>query len=427
MQVRCLALLAAFSLAISACADPNKPVSPTTSGGGYDWPQWRGPQRDEVNKETGLLKDWTKGGPPLAWEIKNLGGGYSTPSIAGGRIFGMSDRDKDEFVWALDEANGKELWATKISAWSGGGETDGPRCTPTVEGDLLWALGFHGDLVCLDVKSGEIKWQKNLRKEFKGEVGNWRYSESPLIDGEKLIATPGGKDAAIVALNKKTGEVIWKAKVPGGDRADYSSAIVAEIDGKRQYIQFMAGGVVAVAADDGKFLWRYDHPHNGTANCSTPIFHEGYIFAGSSYESGAGLAKVKEANGTFQADEVYFTHEMKNHHGGFVLLDGYVYGENNGRLGCREFLTGKAMWEKARTAGKGSITYADGRLYYREEGGKGTVFLIETNPKKYVEHGRLDQPDRSNHNSWAHPVIANGKLYLRDQDVLLCYDVKEKK
>jgi outer membrane protein assembly factor BamB len=257
-------------------------------------------------------------------------------------------------------------------------------------------------------------------------VGGWQYSESPLIDGDKLIITPGGKDAALAALNKKTGETIWKAKVPGNDHADYSSAIVAEIGGQRQYIQFMGGGVVGVAADDGKFLWRYDHPHNGTANCSTPLYHDGYVFAASGYGTGGGLAKINVAGGTFSAEEVYFTKNMVNHHGGMVLVDGYLYGSNEGRLTCLDFKTGKLMWDDAK-CGKGSIAYADGRLYYRNEGGKGAVNLVEANPKKFVEHGRFEQPDRSGRNSWPHPVIANGKLYLRDQDVLLCYDVKEKK
>ncbi|HEV3145058.1 MAG TPA: PQQ-binding-like beta-propeller repeat protein [Gemmataceae bacterium] len=424
MQIRCLGLLAALSLAVCACAEPKKPGSPTSTGGSFDWPQWRGPERNEVNKETGLLKDWPKEGPPLAWEMKDLGGGFSTPSVAGGRIFGMSDRGKDEVVWALDEANGKELWATRISNSSGNGGTDGPRSTPTVEGDLLWTLGFHGDLVCLDVKSGEIKWQKNLRKEFKGQVGGWQYSESPLIDGDKLIATPGGSEAALVALNKKTGEVIWKAKVPGVERAEYSSVIVAEIGGKRQYIQFMGGGVVAVAADDGRFLWRYDSPHNTTANCSTPIYSDGHVFAASGYGTGGGLAKINFSNGEFTAEEVYFTKKMVNHHGGMVLVDGYLYGSNEGLLTCLDFHSGKLMWDD-RAPGKGSITYADGRLYYRNEGGP--ICLVEATPTKYIEHGRFNQPDRSNRSAWPHPVIANGKLYIRDQDVLLCYDVKEKK
>jgi outer membrane protein assembly factor BamB len=247
-----------------------------------------------------------------------------------------------------------------------------------------------------------------------------------LIDREKVIVTPGGSEAALVALNKKTGETIWRAKVPGDDRAEYSSVIVAEFGGKRQYIQFMQRGVVAVAADNGEFLWRYDHPANGTANCSTPILHDGYVFAGSAYHRGAGLAKISESGGKFTAKEVYFDDETENHHGGFVLIDGFVYGEEKQRLGCREFLTGKLMWTRNATkAGKGSITYADGRLYYREEGGP--IILVEATPTKYVEHGRFNQPDRSGKSAWPHPVIANGKLYIRDQDVLLCYDVKEKK
>ncbi len=427
-------LLGSFALATVAILAA---LNHTTAA---DWPQWQGPDRTGVSKETGLLKQWPKEGPPLAWKATNLGGGYSTPCVAKGRVFGMGYRhgakigrvfaidlyrNDEEIVWALDEKTGHELWATKIASRVGGvGYGEGPRCTPTIDGNKLYALGVDGDLVCLDVEKGKELWHKSLKKDFGGGRPGWGFCESPLIDGDKLIITPGGKNT-IVALDKNSGETIWKAAVPKGDGAHYSSAIVAEIAGQRQYIQFVAGGVISVGASDGEFLWRYDAPHNGTANCSTPIFSDGRVFAASSYGTGGGLAEISKADGKYDAKQVYFEKKMQNHHGGMVLVDGYLYGEGGGRLRCIEFKTGNAGWDDGKP-GKGSIAYADGLLYYRNEGKDGEVFLVEANSKEYVEKGRFKQPERSKHNAWPHPVIANGKLYLRDQNVLLCYDIKAK-
>ena len=422
MQLRCFAMLAALAVISCAGADEKKDTRITSNGGPHDWPQWRGPDRTDVSTETGLLKSWPKDGPELVWTAKKLGGGYTTPSVAGGRIFGMSYRGRDEVVWALDEQTGRELWVKKIAGKGSAGYNEGPRSTPTVDGDVLYTLGISGDLVCLKVADGELVWQVNLRKEYKGSVGGWGYSESPLIDGDKVVVTPGGGDATIVALDKKTGKNIWKSKV--GDGAHYASAIVAETGGKKQYIQFLAGGVVGVAGDDGTLLWRYDNPHNGTANCSTAIYHDGHVFAASGYGVGGGLAKIEGSGDSFTAEQQYFVKRIKNHHGGIVLVDGHLYGTGDDSLICIEWKTGKIKWDE-RKPGKGSIVYADGRLYVRNEGGP--ITLVEANPDKYVQHGKFDQPDRSGANAWSHPVVANGKLYLRDQDVLLCYDVKEKK
>jgi outer membrane protein assembly factor BamB len=392
----------------------------------YDWPQWQGPERTAISKETGLLKTWPEGGPRLVWKANGLGGGYCTPSVAGGRIFGISFRGKDELVWALAEVNGTELWKTRIAEAkpaAGGEGREGSRSTPTVYGDLIYALGEQGDLVCLETATGKERWHKNLVKDFGGAVPYWGYSESPLVDGDKLIVTPGGKAATLIALNKMTGETIWKAQVPEGDQAQYSSVIVAQVNGQRQYIQFLRGGVVGVSAGDGAFLWRYNHPANGVANCSTPIFHDNCVFAASGYGTGGGLAKLTSEEGKTKAEEVFFCKQMKNQHGGMVLVDGYIYGADDpSMLTCLELKTGKVMWEE-RKAGKGSIAYADGRLYYRDE--SGPIILVEANPEKYVEHGRFNQPDRSHANAWAHSVIANGRLYIQDQDILLCYDVKK--
>jgi len=452
-------------------------LSSATAFGGspesFDWPQWQGPDRNAVSKEHGLLKEWTKDGPPLAWKVNGLGGGYSGPSIAAGRIFGMSNRGDDEVVWALSEADGKTLWVTRLGPaiqqrTQHQGE-EGPGCTPTVDGELLYVEGMGGDLACLQVRDGKIVWQRSLTRDFGGRVPMWSYRESPLVDGDKVICTPGGQDATLVALDKLSGKTVWKSQVPGGagggpggpgrrpggpggpssagrgpgrgpggfgggSGAAYASAIAIDFEGQREYVQFTARALVGVAASDGKFLWRYDRPANRMAiNCSTPVHHDGLVFAASAYGAGGGLVKLsKDASGGVKAEEVYSTTKMENHHGGMILLDGCLYGANGGNGGgflvCLDFQTGKVLWDERdsgkRRAPKGSVALADGRLYYRTE--KGTMLLIEPNPKQYVERGRFEQPDRSESPAWTHPVVANGKLYVRDQDVLLCYDVKAK-
>lgn len=428
-----LTAVCAFSVASGALAD--------------DWPQWQGPTRDAVSKETGLLKEWPKGGPPLAWKVKGLGGGYNEPSIVGGRIFGMSSRGDYEIVWARSEADGKELWATRLGPAVRSGMRqgiEGPGCTPTVDGKVLYVEGMGGQLACVQVEDGKIIWQKGLIQDFGGRSPTWRYNESPLIEGEKLICTPGGAEATIVALDKANGKLVWKCAVPGsgggsgrgggGSGAAYSSAIAIDFEGQRQIVQFTSKTLVGVAANDGKLLWRYDRPANRSGiNISTAVYHDGMIFAASAYGAGGGLVKLsKDAGGGVKATEVYATRNMQNHHGGMILLDGYLYGANGGNEGgnlvCLEFATGKVMWDgkvidRANTP-KGSILLADGRLYYRHEAG--TMTLLEPSPKEYIERGRFEQPDRTQQPDWAHPVIANGKLYLRDQDELFCYDVKGK-
>lgn len=400
-----------------------------------DWPQWQGPDRNAISKEGGLLKEWPKDGPPLAWKITGLGGGDSAPSIAASRIFGMSNQDDDEVVWALSETDGKTLWTTRLGPafkQQASQGKEGPGCTPTVDGERLYVEGLSGDVACLQAKDGKIIWQRSLPGDFGGRVPMWSYRESPLVDGDKVICTPGGEDAMLVALDKLTGKTIWKSQVPGSSKAAYASAIAIDFDGQRQYVQLTQKALVGVAASDGKFLWRYDRPANGMGiNCSTPLYHDGLVFAASAYGAGGGLVKLsKDANGGVKAEEVYSTKKMQNHHGGMILLDGSLYGANGGNEGgflvCLDFKTGNVLWDERddpeRRAPKGSVALADGRLYYRTE--KGTMLLIEPNPKQYIERGRFDQPDRSKLPAWSHPVIANGKLYLRDQDLLLCYDVK---
>jgi outer membrane protein assembly factor BamB len=447
---------------------------PTVAAPAADWPQWQGPDRNSVSKEMGLLREWPKDGPPLAWKVTGLGGGYSAPAVAAGRIYGMSKRDGKEVVWALNEADGKELWATPIGLPARQGMSqgeEGPGCTPAVDGDRVYAIGNGGDLACLHVADGKVVWQKSMVRDFGGQPPMWAYRESPLVDGDKVVCTPGAADAMMVALNKLSGETIWKSKVPapsgggdaagpgtlgrpggaggaggpggrgfggrrggfggGGAGAAYASAIAINFEGQRQYVQLVARGLIGVSAADGKFLWRYDKPANGAGiNCTSPLYHDGMVFASSAYGAGGGLVKlVKDGDGV-KAEEVWFSKRLQNHHGGVVLFDGRLYGAHGGNEGgnivCLDFKTGEQLWSEReeRRAAKGSIALADGRLYYRVE--DGTVLLIEPDAKQYVERGRFAQPDRSTAPDWSHPVVANGKLYLRDQGVLLCYDAKAK-
>jgi outer membrane protein assembly factor BamB len=402
-----------------------------------DWPQWQGPDRNAISKERGLLKEWPKDGPPLAWKITGLGGGDSAPAIVVGRIFGMSNRGEDEVVWALSENDGKEVWVKRIGPafkQQVPQGKEGPGCTPTVDGERLYVEGLGGNVACLQVTDGKILWQGSLQTDFGGQLPTWSYRESPLVDGDKVICTPGGEDATLVALDKLTGKTIWKSQVPGSPKPAYASPIAIDLSGQREYVQFTYNALVGVAASDGKFLWSYNRAANGHGiNCSTPIYHDGMVFAASAYGAGGGLVKLsKNADGSVKPEEVYFSRKMQNHHGGMILFDGCLYGANGGNEGgalvCLDFQTGDVLWDERddpdHRAPKGSVAMADGRLYYRTE--KGTMLLIEPNPKQYLERGRFEQPDRSPQPAWAHPIIANGKLYLRDQDVLFCYDVKAK-
>jgi len=623
----------------------------------HDWPQWRGPDRNAVSKQTGLLQEWPEGGPPLAWKIGGLGSGYSAPSVSNGRMFGMSHRGGEEIVWARSEMDGSEIWATPIGPALTEGMPQGKEgtgCTPTVDGDLLYVLGMGGELACLRVAEGTVVWRRNLPTDFGGSMPTWRYNESPLVDGDKLICTPGGEEATMVALNKLTGDVIWKSRAlnsesgergetgpgesrggfggrPGGQRpgsgqrgdpggreggsttavtgtkdpglfigehwgmsafslkvpngkyvaklyfaetyqgitgpgqrvfsfnvqgqefkdfdiwekagglrrayietapvevtggefridftaqvenpaikaielipqpqgandaassqatirikagqserftdssgqvwqpdqgfeggslspgsfgfaggpqgfgafggggrggrggfsesgAAYASAIVIDHEGQRQYVQLTAKALVGIAADDGELLWRYDRAANRMGiNCSTSVYHDGIVFAASAYGTGGGAVKlIKGPDGAVAAEEVYFVRNMQNHHGGMIVVDDCLYGASGGNEGgflvCLDFKSGEVLW-RDRKAPKGSLAFADGRLYLRSE--EGELLLIEPSRERFVERGRFDQPDRSESPAWTHPVIANGKLYIRDQDVLFCYDVTE--
>jgi glucose dehydrogenase len=403
----------------------------TTTATSHDWPQFRGPNRDAVSTEKGLLKDWPKGGPPIAWKQKGLGGGYSAPSIANGRIYGMSYQGNDEVVWARDEATGNPLWTTRIAAKGSVGYNEGPRSTPTVDGDRVYAVGVQGDLACLDASTGKPVWAKNYKRDFRGKMmSGWGYSESVLVDGDKVVGTPGADDAALAAFDKKTGRVIWTARVPDGGGSGYASVMPAEVGGVRMYITWLKKKLVGVSAKDGELLWENVRPANGVANIPTVIVKNDLVFASTGYQSGATLLKLRASGSQVTAEEVYDLpgNQVQNHHGGMVLVGDYVYlghGHSAGRPICVELATGKVVWKADQPVASGSagVVYADGNLVFRHQ--EGRVALVEATPAGYKLHGSFDQPDRSKANAWSHPVIANGKLYLRDQDVLICYDLRQ--
>jgi outer membrane protein assembly factor BamB len=391
---------------------------------GFDWPQWRGMNRDDISKETGLLKQWPADGPSLTWKITGLGEGYSGISVVKGKIFTMGDVDNASQLIALDESTGKKLWSTRMGAVGAYGGYIGPRGTPTVDGDFVYALNQHGDLVSTGSASGKIIWQRSLTKDFGGRTPSWGYAESPLVDGDKVFVTPGGNKGTIAALNKKTGEASWQTG-DFTDPAHYSSLILETIFGVRQVIQLTAANVVGVDVASGKVLWRGNRPGK-VAVVPTPVFSDNQVFVTSGYGIGCNAFKISKDASGFKAEEVYANKFLEDHHGGVILLNGYVYGHSNkGGWVCMDFKTGQVAWTHMGV-GKGSIAYADGHFYIRSETGPGTIALIEANPKEYVEKGRFKQPDRSTKNSWTHPVIVNGKLYIRDQDVLLCYNVSGK-
>jgi len=426
---------------MAAAAQPTRPkitiesLPPVIAATGQrDWPGFHGPNRDAICTETGLLQSWPPGGPKRLWKLEGLGRGYSTVSIASDRLVTMGDRRAEDqkeaqFVISYDLRTRKELWAVRIGPAHPDG---GPRCAPTVDRDRLYALGTDGDLVCLDAATGALRWRRNLPKDFGGQVMTlWKFCESPLVDGEKLICTPGAKDAGLVALNKQTGELIWKCALPdlgpkGKDGAGYSSVVVAEVEGVRQYVQILGRGAVGVAAESGKFLWGYNRIANEIANVPTPIVRGNLVFVTTSYNSGSALLRIQRDGAQWKAEEVYFLSpsQFENHHGGVVLVGDHLYGGkglNRGEPTCIQFATGQIVWKaKAPSSGSAAVLYADGHLIFRYD--RGPLVLVEANPREFRIKGTFTPPTDAGP-AWPHPVIHQKKLYLRHSNLLLCYDL----
>ncbi len=402
------------------------------------WPQWRGPARDGRSAETGLLETWPEGGPPLAWQASGLGVGFSSIAVADGRIYSLGDFEDKQYALALSATDGAELWRAPVGpAWDDG--MGGPRSTPTVDGDRLYIMNTEGDVVSLEAATGKEIWRRSLTADFGSHMmqamgtTDWKYSESPLVDGDRVIVSPGVTDAAMVALDKTTGETIWQAGIgrlgsAGAYGAAYSSVVISHGGGIKHYVQFIGRGVIGIEAETGEFLWGYNPVANDIANITTPLVWDDYVFASSGYGTGAALIHLKPGEeGGLEAEEVYFLEAdtFQNHHGGLILHDGHIYtgtGHNKGFPLAIQASDGAVLWGPERNDGTGSaaITYADGRIYFRYQ--NGVMVLVEATPEGYREHGSFEIPDVEAP-SWSHPVISGGKLYLREQDHLYCYDV----
>jgi outer membrane protein assembly factor BamB len=380
-----------------------------------DWPQWRGPNRDGISAETGLLASWPNGGPKVVWKTNGLGVGYSSFAIVKGKMYTQGQRGNQEFVQALDVKTGKKLWETVTSRNFENDRGNGPRGTPTFDNGKLYAMTGEGTVACLDAESGKIIWQIDSVKKFGGSVPHWGYSESPLIDGDRVIVMPGGRGASLVSLDKNTGALQWKT---GDDHAGYSSAILADVNGTKEVIVLSGQSAFGVQEGTGELLWRYGKVSNNVANIATPIYHDGEVFLSSAYDTGCALLKLNPKG----MQEVYFNRDMMNHYSSSVLVDGVLYGYSNALLSAMDFQTGKQLWRN-RSVGKGSVTYAEKHLYALGE--DGTVGLIEASPAGYKEVSRFDY-QKGSLPSWSPLVISDGRMYLRDQDNLTSYDIKGK-
>jgi outer membrane protein assembly factor BamB len=408
-----------------------------------DWPTFRGPNRDGVSKETGLLQEWPKNGPPTIWTAKNLGLGFGAPVIAEGKIFGLGTRGGKEGMWALRESDGSELWFTPFADPRPPiRQNNGPSGSPTHSSGKVYATSTDGTLVCLNAADGKEIWQASYAKDFGRPAQGWGFTESPLVDGDKVIVAPGSAKATVLALHKESGKVIWttETKDGAGGAAGYSSAVKATLGDIPMYIVLLgqSGGLIGVHSDTGKLLWQYTAAAlGGVAQIPMPVVKGDLVWFSTSYSGGSALLQlIPEGMDKVTVKELKtYRRELMNHHGGMVLVGDHIYfgsGHNQGDPVCVELKTGEKTWgpEKSPAGGKGSaaVLYADNRLYFRYQ--NGVMVLIEANPEelKVVSSFKLPEPNEKSHpQSWPHPVIANGKLYLRDQKVMYCYDIKADK
>ncbi len=396
-----------------------------------DWIQFRGNNRDGISLDKNLLKKWPSGGPKLLWKTEKLGAGFSSISAVQNKIFTMGDVEASSYVFGLERSTGKILWQTLVG--KSGGNYSGTRCTPCVSSGNVYALGQFGDLVCLNEADGKVIWRKNFAKDFSGKSGGWNYTESPFIDGNKLICTPGGKDNTVVALNKGTGDIIWKA--PLDQSAGYSSVAISMIGNEKFYVQLLSNELVALEAETGKVAWKYGNEptkfKSNTANIPTPIPFGDKVYAAAGYGRGAGLVHITKSASGITANEVYFNKELTNKHGGVIKVGDFIFSDrdDSGNPQCADVATGKILWKRPKPenkeAGRGSasMVFADNHFYIRYD--NGVVALVEGSSKEYLEKGSF-KIQNSDKNSWNHPVVVDGKLYLKEKDVLWCYDVSDK-
>lgn len=384
-----------------------------------DWYQWRGPDRTGISAETGLLQSWPEGGPPLEWQINTIGQGDGGPVTKGPHLFIQGTRDGSDMLFCLNRETGEELWALRLDKQYQNGNNPGPSSTPTIDGDRIYALSGYGTLVCAGTQDGSLIWSVNFPDDFKGRAGGWGYAESPLVEGEKLIVAPGAADGTIVALNKMTGEKIWSS-AGLRDVGSYASAIAADVGEIRAIIHFTAAAGVGIEASSGRLLWRYGPPANRTANAATPVFRENRVFYSSAYGNGGGLLELAPVGDRVLSRQVYFVRHMQNHFGNVVLLDDALYGASGNVLTCIDFSTGKILWQD-RSIGKVSINYADGCLYMVSE--RGSVGLARATPDGYQQLGAFNLVSPQGPTRTA-PIVSDGRMFVRNVERLLCYDVR---
>ncbi|MBY0231671.1 MAG: PQQ-like beta-propeller repeat protein [Gemmataceae bacterium] len=411
-------MMLALFLLLAADAEP----------GASDWPMFRGPKRDNLSPDKGLLKTWPKDGPKLLWKAEGAGVGFSSVVVSAGRVFTMGTSDGKTFIHAWDaKKGGKPLWSAEVG--KGGRENyEGTRCTPAVSDGLVYGLSAYGDFACVTADKGETKWAKNLGKDFGGSSGGWQYSESPLVDGKRVIVTPGGSKALMAALDKKTGEEAWRTA--GGDAsgsAGYSSAVVSHGGGVKQYVQLVGKGTIGVRASDGKLLWRYDAFSDNTANVPTPIVLGDKVLTAAGYGKAASLLALSKDGDGVKFKEEWTEGQLRNKHGGVLVAGDRMFGDTDdgGRPYAAEWKTGKTLWRRGREGkggGSASLTWADGMLYIRYQ--DGWMALVPATGDKYVEKSGFRIPG-VRRESWSHPVVIGGRLYLREDDAILCYDVKK--
>jgi outer membrane protein assembly factor BamB len=425
-------MLSMIAIAAADAADSSPKLLPS----GANWPQWRGPDRTGISPDVGLLRDWSQKTPKLLWTASGLGSGYASVSVIGGRIYTTGNLEDGQAVICLDASDGKVIWTKKITETLPTHDRDGSRSTPSIDGDRVYAIASSGRIACLTATDGTELWSKDFATEWGGRMmSKWGFAESPLVDGDRVLCTPGSTDAMMVALDKTNGKEIWRADVPrfgtkGREGAGYSSIVVSHACGVKQYVQLIGRGVIGVRANDGKLLWTYNNVANPTANIPTPIVSDDYVFCSTGYQTGAALLKlVKEGDGV-KCEEKYFLtgDKFQNHHGQMILKDGYIYCGNKHNSGfpvCLEMETGKIAWannERGLGSGSAAVAYADGNLIFRYQSGE--VALIEATPSGYHLKGSFKPDYVSRSPCWAQPVVIGGRLYLRDQDKLMCYDVK---
>lgn len=399
-----------------------------------DWPQWRGPDRTGLSAEKGIIKSWEGSAPKLLWNVKGSGSGFSSVSIVDGILYTSGNFEGGQGVSAFSIKDGKLLWQTPVTDFVPKHGYQGARSAPTVDGDKLYITTSNGVIACLSTK-GKIVWSKDFKKEWKGKMmSGWGFSESPLVDGDRVVCTPGGNDAFMVSLDKKTGTTKWKTKIEsedlgkkGKDGAGYGSIVISNGGGVKQYVQMTGRGVIGVRTEDGRLMWNYNKVANSTANIPTPVVDGDHVFCSTGYGTGSALLKLVKKGSTVVAEEVYFLKPktLQNHHGGLLLIDGHIYGahkHNGGDPICVEMKSGEVKWGPEKGVGHGSacVTFVDGHLIYRYQSGH--VALVKATPKGYELKGSF-MPAHQEAESWAHPVVSDGKLYLREQDHIMCYEL----